>query len=74
MVRVRYEDVKIKPQQKRKLELMLTALKPKLSREGYEETYSGLVDYVFDKLRNEVDEGIREIGIKIPKKLRLSDL
>jgi len=72
--RYEYESVKITPKAKKLLSFMKEVLEPKLEKMGYKKTYSGLIEYFFDQMRDELERYVKELGVKMPEEIRLSEL
>jgi len=70
---VNFEQVKLKPDAKEELNIMLSVMKSTLKRKGYEATYSGLIHYLFDSKREEMEMILEHKGLRIDK-IRLSEL
>jgi len=72
--RYEYESVKVTPKAKKLLSFMKEVLEPKLEKMGYKKTYSGLIEYFFDQMRDELERYVKELGVKMPEEIRLSEL
>ena len=72
--RYEYENIKVKPRAKKLLSFMKEVLEPKLEKHGYEKTYSGLIEYLFDQMQDELRRMVNEIGMKMPEEIKLSEL